>query len=301
MAECLRQAVPNRLASVRWRRHRVAECLRQAVPNRLASVRDHRRYLSTSCLCCSPVSVFHISSKLTNISPFIEYLITKLCSRSSLILSTLNSLQLFQTNLGHLNMKISQRLSIKACDGNHGSWRRKLTFYIFASMKLRDSAMKIHQKLDSVYGTSCSHDTVSTRPERPQRWATVWSIKGCHERGYHGAGEACCSSRPTYLITKNNCNPLPFTCTIQRIIHEELGMKTSACKVVGYPTSWEGCKKWREWDALNWCLSSLNRKGPTGWLMPSQEIKLWSAWVARPQNRQMWCRSMKPRTDQSSW
>ena len=156
----------------RWRRHRVAECLRQAVPNRLASVRDHRRYLSTICLCCSHVSVFRKSSKLTTIFTFIAYLIVKLCSRSSLILSTLNSLQLLQTNLRHLNMKMSQRHSIKACDGNHGAWKRKLTFYIFASMKLRDSAMKIHQKLDSVYGTPCSHDTVSTRPERPQRWAT---------------------------------------------------------------------------------------------------------------------------------
>ena len=215
----------------------MAECLRQAVPNRLASVRDHRRYPSTSCFCCSPVSVFHKSSKLTTIFTFIAYLIVKLCSSSSMILSTLNSLQLFQTNLRHLNMKMSQRHSIKACDGNHGSWKRKLTFYIFASMKLRDSAMKIHQKLDSVYGTSCSHATVWTRPERPQRWATVWSIKGRHERGYHGAGEACCNSWPTYLITENNCNPLPFTCTIHRIIREKLGTKTSACKVVGYPTS----------------------------------------------------------------
>ena len=72
--------------------------------------------------------------------------------------------------------------------------------------------MKIHQELDSVYGTSCLINTVC-------RWvrcfqigkkdlrdkATVWSIKESH-----GTGESCCNRWPWYLDS-NNWNLLPST------------------------------------------------------------------------------------------
>ena len=55
----------------------------------------------------------------------------------------------------------SQRHHIKTCDGPVELEDENVRFYMFARMKLGDSSMKIHQALESVYGTySCSHDTV---------------------------------------------------------------------------------------------------------------------------------------------
>ena len=38
--------------------------------------------------------------------------------------------------------------------------KENLRFYIFTLIKLGDSPMKIHQELESEYGTPCSYDTV---------------------------------------------------------------------------------------------------------------------------------------------
>ena len=81
-------------------------------------------------------------------------------------------------------------------------------------MKLGDSPIKTHQELESVYGTSCSYDTVCRwiwRFQSGKKDLTVWSTKNWHGRECHRAGEAYYSRWPVYLKSGNNWNLLPFT------------------------------------------------------------------------------------------
>ena len=83
------------------------------------------------------------------------------------------------------------------------------------------------------------HRTFENLQDTPQRWARIWSMKTCHEREYHRAGEACYSWCPTYRNSGNSWNRLLFAWYNPLNYQRRTRYEKCVC-VVGIPLSDRG-------------------------------------------------------------
>ena len=120
--------------------------------------------------------------------------------------------------------------------------KETLRFYSFIRMKLGDSPMKIHEELESVYGTSsCSYDTVC-------QWIRHFQSgkKDFRDEPWSGAPNTAMNENAIELVTHAIADDPHISiqdtteiCYLSHgailwIFHEELGMKKVCAKWVPY-------------------------------------------------------------------
>ena len=141
-------------------------------------------------------------------------------------------------NLHHLvsyeKQKSQKNVRRKSC-----SLKKKICGLHFTRMKLGDIPLKIHQDLESVYGISCSYDTVC-------RWIRRFQ-----------SGKKDLSDEPRSGAPKTAMNDNAIELIMHAIPDGPHLSVWKRCVQSGHTTSWQGHKKRREWDVLNRCLLCL--------------------------------------------